>query len=168
MGNYKFRISPFVFMLLSACGLRSQNFDQMVDDLLSRSVEVIYPDSLQKIMEDRKLKILDARERSEFDVSHIKGAEWVGYDDFELNRVKADKNDEIIVYCSVGYRSEKVGEKLKDAGYKNVHNLYGGIFGWKNDGNDVVDSNGHATEKVHAYNKSWGKWLTSGEKVLDE
>jgi len=39
------------------------------------------------------------------------------------------------------------------AGYTNVSNLYGGIFEWVNQGNNVVDDNNRITPKVHAYGK---------------
>ena len=75
-----------------------------------------------------------------------------------------NKNKTIVVYCSIGYRSEKIAEKLRRKGY-TVFNLYGGIFDWKNKGNTVVDSLGNTTEKVHAYNEAWSKWLFNGQKV---
>ena len=75
-----------------------------------------------------------------------------------------NKNAPIIVYCSVGYRSEKISEKLLAAGYKNVENLYGGIFEWKNKRNTVVDKNG-ITNNVHPYSKTWGVWLKNADKV---
>ncbi len=52
------------------------------------------------------------------------------------------EESKVVVYCSVGYRSEKIAEKLKAAGYKNVFNLYGGIFEWENQNLPVYDSNG--------------------------
>ncbi|MEL6718853.1 MAG: rhodanese-like domain-containing protein, partial [Bacteroidota bacterium] len=67
-------------------------------------------------------------------------------------------------YCSVGYRSEKISEQLLEAGFKDVSNLYGGIFEWKNQDHEVVDEKG-ATEKVHAYDRVWGFWLKEGKKV---
>ena len=75
------------------------------------------------------------------------------------------KNSRIIVYCSVGYRSERIGEQLLANGYSNVTNLYGGIFEWVNSDYPVVDTNNVKTNKVHAYSKLWGKWLKNGEKV---
>jgi hypothetical protein len=69
------------------------------------------------------------------------------------------------VYCSVGYRSERIGEKLLKLGYTDVVNLYGGIFEWKNQGLDVYNSSNYPTDSVHTYNKSWGKWLVKGIKV---
>ena len=110
--------------------------------------------------------LLDAREPAEFGVSHIANAISIGYDQFNVGTVKnLDKNSKIVVYCSVGYRSEKIAEKLKKEGFAHVSNLYGGIFEWVNQGNPVIDSNGQFTKRVHGYSKSWGIWLNKGEKV---
>ena len=110
--------------------------------------------------------LLDTREPEEFNISHIPNAELAGYDDFEMSSVKQfAKEDTIIVYCSVGYRSERIGEKLQDAGYKHVFNLYGGIFNWKNHDGIVVTSTNDTTQKVHTYNKNWSRFLEKGEKV---
>ena len=75
------------------------------------------------------------------------------------------KNTKIVVYCSLGIRSEDIAEKLKKAGYTNVLNLYGGIFEWKNNNYNVFSSGGKATEKVHTFSKEWSKWLLKGEKI---
>lgn len=111
---------------------------------------------------------LDARQKEEYDVSHLKNALWVGFKTFDPEAVSAkivDKDTEIVVYCSIGVRSENIGEKLREAGYTNVKNLYGGIFEWKNEGHPVYDADGNETEKVHAFSKHWGKLLKKGEKV---
>jgi hypothetical protein len=89
----------------------------------------------------------------------------VGYKDFELSRLeRIDKNSPIVVYCSVGYRSEKVAEKLLAAGYPHAANLYGGIFEWVNRKQPLVNLEGHPTEYVHAYSKMWGTWLQVKKK----
>lgn len=114
--------------------------------------------------------LLDARELKEYKVSHIKNAIHVGYDEFNLKETTAkltDKNATIVVYCSVGIRSEDVAEKLQKAGYTNVYNLFGGIFEWKNKNNTVVDSKNNPTEQVHTFNKAWSKWLKKGIKVYE-
>jgi rhodanese-related sulfurtransferase len=107
---------------------------------------------------------LDARESEEYEVSHIKSAQWVGYEDFSMEGVKLSKHDTIVVYCSIGYRSEKIGEKLIDEGYLHVYNLYGGVFKWINDGNPVY-IHGQETNRIHTYNKKWSKWVNKGEKI---
>ena len=109
---------------------------------------------------------LDTREKEEFDISHIKGATYVGYDNFTMSSIKlVPKNAEIIVYCSIGSRSQDIGEKLKKAGYTNVKNLYGGFFQWNNSGLQKVDSNGNPTVRIHGFSEDWGKWITKGKIV---
>lgn len=96
--------------------------------------------------------ILDTRSYREFDVSHIQGATWVGYDDFDVVRLAGiERQDPLAVYCSVGYRSERIAETLRRQGYTNLVNVYGGTFEWVNSGHPIVT--GHATEtnKIHAY-----------------
>ncbi len=110
-----------------------------------------------------KAILLDIREREEYEVSRIKNAIWVGYDDFDLSRVEdIDPDQEIIVYCSVGYRSSKIGSELIDAGYTNVKNLYGGIFLWANEGRPLFH-NSSLTKRIHAYNRKWGRFITNAD-----
>ncbi|MEP1035206.1 rhodanese-like domain-containing protein [Ekhidna sp.] len=158
-------IPPVILLLVStltSCGQKS--FDEKLESLYRKTVPLIKADSLKPRMSE--VVILDTRAREEFDVSHIRGARFINYDEFEIFQVKdIPKDKEVIVYCSVGYRSERVGEKLKKAGYTNVKNLYGGIFSWKNEGYDVVSHKNIPTDSVHTYNKSWGKWLVKGIKV---
>ncbi len=143
--------------------VNSNAYNTMLSTLLSHTVPEITVDSLQKIKE--KVLLLDAREQAEYKVSHIQHAKYVGYDYFDPESVaNLDKNAKIVVYCSVGYRSEKISEKLLKMGFKNVSNLYGGIFEWKNQSHSVVNAQG-LTSKVHAYSPAWGVWLRKGEKV---
>jgi rhodanese-related sulfurtransferase len=110
---------------------------------------------------------LDVREWDEYKTSHLKNAIHVGYDNFEIGSLTGIAKDApIIVYCSIGVRSQEIGFKLKEAGYSNVFNLYGGIFHWVNEDMPVFNKNG-ATNKVHAYSKVWGIWLNKGEKVYE-
>lgn len=153
-------IKLFFFIALISTGLtgcaQDKTFDEMVDGLIDRSIPLVQPEDCAG---DTSCVFLDAREYREYEISHIMDAVPVGYDNFSLDSVAGiSKDAHVVVYCSVGYRSEKVGEKLKKAGYENVSNLYGGIFQWVNTGNTVYQD-GHPTEQVHAYNKRWGKWL---------
>jgi rhodanese-related sulfurtransferase len=142
-------------------------FNVLLKAMLKETVPTISVDELAK-RDLKKITLLDARSKEEFEVSHLKDARWVGYDDFDLSRVKGlNKDEEIVIYCSIGVRSEKIGEKLQKAGFKNVKNLYGSIFEWVNTGNTVFGPDGKPTEKVHAYNKKWGVWLNKGEKVYE-
>ena len=137
----------------------------LLSGMLRHSVPEV---SVQQVVSHLKSTILlDAREPIEFSVSHINGALSVGYEHFDLNKwLYLPKNSPIVVYCSVGYRSEKISEHLLAAGFINVSNLYGGIFEWVNEGLLVVDASG-VTNRVHAYNAAWGIWLNKGEKVYE-
>lgn len=157
-------INMLWFLPISA-QVQSSAYNLTLKTLLSHSVpEVTVPQV--KTMHDALL--LDAREWNEYQVSHLKNAKFIGYDQFTLDKLGLIKKDQrIVVYCSVGYRSEKIAEKLKQAGYTNVSNLYGGIFEWVNQENEVVDEKGSTTKNIHAYSKVWGVWLNKGVKVYD-
>ena len=126
---------------------------------------------VEEIKSTKNLVFLDAREPKEFNVSHIENAIFVGFDNFDPKKVTSvikDKNANIVVYCSIGVRSEKIGEKLLKLGYKNVYNLYGGIFEYKNNGGKVVDNQNKETDKIHTYNKEWSVYLKKGIKIYED
>lgn len=162
-----------LFCLLFSCakgqpGVSCQNpkFDKKIRSLLSFTVPVLSPDQLENMGKD--VLILDAREQKEFDVSHLPNAQFIGYKHFKKNDVaKFDKSKPVVVYCSVGYRSEKIGERLQKMGFEEVYNLYGSIFEWANQGKPLVDNKGTKTTKVHTWNKKWSKWIdnTTIQKV---
>lgn len=132
-------------------------FDREVARWLSFSVPAIDVDSLRS---SSRFTILDAREPSEYAVSHIDGAMHCGYNDFDKSLLDSlDKNQPVVVYCSIGYRSEKIAQKLKKAGFKQVFNLYGSIFEWTNRGYPLVDGAGATTTRIHTYNSTWGRWV---------
>ena len=161
----------FVFFLIKSFPIFAQDhqqkqaqkkaFENMVDAYLSYSIPVVNVHFVKNNL--KNLTILDAREKTEYDVSHIPMAYHIGYDNFEISKLpkNIDKNQKIVVYCSIGYRSEKIGEKLKKAGFKNVYNLYGSLFDWANNNYPLVDKNGTNTSRIHGFNKKWSKWITN-------
>ncbi len=159
----------FFFILISLNSFSQKNLKQLLKKYNTESVPYISVSDLKK--EADNVILLDSREPKEFKVSHLKNATCVGYDNFDINKIikklPTDKNTKIVVYCSLGIRSEDVAEKLKGAGYNNVYNLYGGIFEWKNQDNTVVNSKNKPTKKVHTFNKEWSKWLLKGEKIYE-
>jgi rhodanese-related sulfurtransferase len=157
------------FFTLTSSAQNYTSFKELKNEIVSKTVPLISVKDLKKVENTKKpFLILDAREKEEYNTSHIKNAKYVGYDNFKMSAIKGvDKNTNIIIYCSVGYRSEKIGEKLKKAGFTKVMNFLGGIFDWVNSGYSVYDNSGSETQKVHAYDKSWGKWLTKGDKVYE-
>lgn len=160
-----------LIVVLGALNIQCQptNFDAKLKSLYKGTVPLIHQDNLiQLIGENKSINLLDTRSIEEFKVSAIKGAKFIDYDNFKTTDVNnINKTDTIIVYCSVGYRSERIGEKLQKLGYTHVFNLYGGIFDWVNSGNVVYKNNAIKTDSVHTYNEDWGQWLEQGIKVYD-
>ncbi|HET8829676.1 MAG TPA: rhodanese-like domain-containing protein [Pelobium sp.] len=160
------KIAIFLFLcfpLAVFSQIKNPDFKEMLDDLYEHSVPLISVDSLKHL---KNVYLLDAREKEEFEVSHLKNAKNVGYIWFDMRRVsEIPKNAKVVVYCSVGYRSEKIAEKLLNNGFQQVYNLYGGIFEWVNQHHPVYKTNGVQTAEVHTYNKSWGKWISHGNKI---
>ncbi len=150
-------------IIITACG--QQTFDEKMNSLYKRTVPLIKASELKG---KSNVILLDTRSPKEFDVSHIEGARMIDYDNFKKADVKnIDKNAEVIVYCSVGYRSERIGERLQEMGFTNVKNLYGGIFDWKNQNLEILNKNEQSTDSVHTYNKAWSRWLYKGVKVYE-
>ncbi len=143
--------------------VKNNAYRLMLNGLLRHSVPET--DIATAARDSISIRFLDARELREYQVSHLANALHVGYEQFDIRQLAGlDKRSRIVVYCSVGYRSEKVCEKLRAAGFSDVSNLYGGIFEWVNQGLPVYDNRGR-TEAVHAYDRVWGVWLDRGEKV---
>ena len=156
----------FGLLIFSSNFLFAQKtIERTLEKFNKKSVPYITVEELQN---SKDVILLDAREKKEFDVSHIKNAIYVGYKNFNLDSItEKNKNKKIIVYCSIGVRSEDIGEKLIAKGYTNVYNLYGGIFRWVDHDYPVFDTTNNQTNKIHAFSKYWSKLVTNGDKVLN-
>ncbi|MEN2283170.1 rhodanese-like domain-containing protein [Algoriphagus sp. SE2] len=141
---------------------QSLAYKTLLSTLYEKDFPFIKPEQIKDLSE---YQVLDTREKEEFEVSHLENARWVGYDTFDLKYLDdLDKEKPVIVYCTVGARSQDIGKKLKEEGFTNVYNLYGGIIQWSNEGMPLFKEN-KPTDKVHTFSKSWGIWLNRGEKV---
>jgi len=160
-----------LFAMFLCCTVFSQEvkdkaFDTLIDSLLSHSVDEIGVGELHSNLSTYTL--LDAREKREYNVSHLPKSTWVGYTNFSAQRVKhLDRNTPIVVYCSIGVRSEHIATEMTNLGFKEVYNLYGGIFEWSNQSFPLENKHQETTQKVHAYDKTWGVWLDGENKVYD-
>ncbi|HEX4021978.1 MAG TPA: molybdopterin-synthase adenylyltransferase MoeB [Acidobacteriaceae bacterium] len=73
--------------------------------------------------------VLDVREPHEFAIAQI-GGHLIPLNDLPQRVGELDPNREIVVHCKMGGRSQKASEFLAQAGFKNLHNLAGGIQAW--------------------------------------
>jgi rhodanese-related sulfurtransferase len=164
---FSFLLSFLTGLILSAQGpadrphCRDAEFDKKVASSIRFSIPLFSCEELYSATEKGEdIIILDAREPKEYETSHIPGAKYIGYDHFSSDKLKhLPLDSKIVVYCSIGYRSEKIAERIQKEGFSNVYNLYGSIFEWGNLGYPLVDQNENATIKVHTYNTKWSKWL---------
>lgn len=148
----------------TAQSVHNKRYDRLLRLMLNKSVPTV---SVNELQQPGKRLVLDAREPAEFAVSHLAGAVPVGYKQLDLRALNNVAKDwPIVVYCSVGYRSQKVTQTLAKQGFTNVRNVYGGIFEWVNRGYPIVNKQG-PTDSVHAFSKSWGQWLERGQKVYN-
>lgn len=109
---------------------------------------------------------IDVRSQAEWKVSHLHKAIHVEWDGATLSEMPVlDRDRPILVYCSVGYRSEQAGEYLLRQGYRQVYNLYGGLFKVYNE--DPSQLTFGETPQIHGYNKHWSKWITRGGVVYE-
>ena len=109
----------FAFQALMAQKTET-DFYSMLDGMYSYTVPLMTPAEFNK-KDASKYLILDTREVKEYKVSHIPNAKCVGYDNFNADALRDTPRDQpILVYCSVGYRSERIGEKLQEMGFTHV------------------------------------------------
>ncbi len=167
-----FNIFIFCFLLISSAAISQEQsvlcvnpeFQKEVNSYLSYDVPIISIADAYEAKED--YIFLDAREVDEYNISHIENAIHIGYDDFDMTTLSAlDKSKPIIIYCSIGYRSERIGMKLQEVGFKNIQNLYGSIFEWVNQHHPIYDQKGKETTSLHTYNKKWSRWVHSEDII---
>lgn len=108
--------------------------------------------------------LIDTRAREEFDLSHLRTALLFDPEGNFLEEFtkRLSPTSEIITYCSVGYRSSMIAEKLMNQGFANVRSLSGGIFEWANNEYPIYRENNGAdvvAKTVHPFDKNWGRIL---------
>lgn len=71
--------------------------------------------------------LLDVRTPIEFEAGHIEGAINIPVDDLRQRLSELPTNQEILVYCQVGFRGYLALQILKHHGFNHVRNLTGGF-----------------------------------------
>nr|XP_022314208.1 uncharacterized protein LOC111118838 isoform X2 [Crassostrea virginica] len=144
---------------------------------LARNVSTHWLDQRLHEGQGSHVKILDCRAENEYDVSHIEGAVRIDYESSPEEILKVAAIDQssidpldVVCYCSVGYRSSLVAQKLQDyvkhtTGSSNnrmsFFNLEGSLFKWANENRHMTNSEGCETKFAHPYNAVFGKLLNS-------
>jgi adenylyltransferase/sulfurtransferase len=108
------------------CGIRQE--DPMIRDA---AIPLITVQELKE-MRDRgeEFVLVDVREPHEFAISSFPDSVKIPLGTLPQNLNKLSTADEIVVHCKLGGRSAKAVQLLRDAGFKKVRNLAGGIDRW--------------------------------------
>lgn len=78
--------------------------------------------------------VLDVRTSQEYAEGRIEGSENLDVlktDLFTTSIEKLDKSKTYYVICRSGSRSQKAANQMKEAGFKNVFNITGGMQAWE-------------------------------------
>jgi UPF0176 protein len=96
-------------------------------------------EQFNQLTADDNTVVIDMRNHYEFEVGHFDKALEIPSDTFReqlpmaAEMMEADKNKNIIMYCTGGIRCEKASAYMLHRGFKNVFHLEGGIINYVNE-----------------------------------
>lgn len=106
----------------------SPGFVTLVDEARAR-IREIEAAALERTLADTPgARLIDVREREEYDAGHVRGAEWIGKGIIErdIETLCPDKDARLFLYCGGGYRSALASDALQRMGYTQVTSVDGG------------------------------------------
>jgi sulfur-carrier protein adenylyltransferase/sulfurtransferase len=90
----------------------------------------ITPEELKRRLDaGEDLFVLDVREPNEYQIANL-GGYLIPLGDLPKRVNELDSSREIVAHCKMGGRSAKAVDFLRQAGFKKVRNLTGGITAW--------------------------------------
>lgn len=91
----------------------------------------IQNEEIQKKMEaGEKINILDVREPAEYAFGRIPGAISIPLGELEQESDNLNSDEEYLVVCRTGNRSDLASQMLSEKGFKRVKNVLPGMTGW--------------------------------------
>ncbi len=100
----------------------------------SQKVNVIDAQTLQELVNQNEVILIDVREPSEYSGEHIEGAKLVPLSTFTADKIPQNSAKPVILYCQSSNRSGQAAQKLLQAGFQEVTHLEGGLNNWKQQG----------------------------------
>jgi molybdopterin/thiamine biosynthesis adenylyltransferase/rhodanese-related sulfurtransferase len=101
------------------------------------------------------VRLIDVREKYEWDEGHIPTASHVprGYLELRIENAVPNKTEPILLYCAGGTRSVLAARTLQEMGYGNVRSLRGGFTAWKDAGLPFVIPRTLSSDQMHRYSR---------------
>jgi len=107
------------------CGIPNQSHEPVAVEGDIDPVEV-----KAKIDRGDPFVLIDVREPHEYQICRIPHAKLIPLGDLPKRVNELDSADEIVAHCKSGVRSAKAVDFLKQAGFRKVRNMKGGILAW--------------------------------------
>jgi rhodanese-related sulfurtransferase len=100
---------------------------------LTRGWKDVSPSQLVMLINRQDAFVVDVSGVADYNKAHISGARNMPSTTFDpaAKELAARKEKPIALYCRSGVNSALVSAKLVKAGFKQVHNLAGGIAAWQ-------------------------------------
>ncbi len=110
----------------------SPGFLKLVEETKTRVREVTITDVKRKLDASERFFLIDVREESEWNASHLPRAAHLckGIIERDIEKTVPDPHAEIVLYCGGGFRSALAADNLQKMGYKRVSSMIGGFRGW--------------------------------------
>ena len=89
----------------------------------------------QKLDRGDNFVLIDVREPHEYQIGNIPGSRLIPLGQFPQHVGELDPEADIVIHCKSGMRSARACGILRQAGFKHVRNVVGGILAWS----DKVD-----------------------------
>ncbi|WP_372369721.1 molybdopterin-synthase adenylyltransferase MoeB [Candidatus Uabimicrobium sp. HlEnr_7] len=112
-----------------ACALRTIDINNYSYQT-KKTIHDISCDGLFEELEKKNIKLVDVRQESEYQKQHIENSVLLPLSSIETNMPNWDKQQQLILYCYSGTRSQKALEIFREHGFYNVRSLEGGIVAW--------------------------------------
>jgi sulfur-carrier protein adenylyltransferase/sulfurtransferase len=109
-------------------------------ELLDEARRVVHEVTPQQVQAQLGRKLIDVRERDEFEQGHVPGAGHLskGFIETRIEDLVPDRDTPLTLYCAGGVRSLLAAKALRDMGYTDVQSMSGGFNGWKQAGFDFI------------------------------
>ncbi len=102
-------------------------------------LEQTSPQQLAARLNNGGVRIIDVRTPAEWNGGYIQSAEHFPLSEILAGRMpEGGRDEELVLQCGSGYRSNIAASILRQAGYSKVRSLAGGVFAWSNAGLPLV------------------------------
>ena len=102
-------------------------------EILKNQLNNLPPKAFKTALENQTESILiDCRTLKEFETGHLSNAVNMDYlgEGFYDQMERLDLEKSYLIYCRSGRRSTRTCTLMKNAGFKNIYNLDGGLKEW--------------------------------------